>query len=190
MAEDPTIAGIQILVLCTANVCRSPMAEVLLRARLDAARIGEEVAVGSAGFLTEGMPAAAEAIEVMADRGLGLEDHRSRRTTPEMVASADLVLCMARRHLRESVTMRPEAFGRTFTLKEIVRRSSEVGGRAPDETLSGWLERLGEARAIQHHLGDSPEDDVADPVGQPLRVFRRTADEIEELLGRFTAAAW
>ncbi len=152
--------------LCTANVCRSPMAEVLLRHRLGE-RGREEATVSSAGFLTGGMPAADQAIEVMRRRGLSLEDHVSRQVDADLLAGADLVLGMARLHVREAVVLQPEAFPRTFTLKELVRRAEEAGTRPPATDPAEWLERLHAGREPSELLGDSRRDDVADPMGRP-----------------------
>lgn len=183
----PTLRSIEILVLCTANVCRSPMGEALLRSRLDELGRGD-VAVSSAGFLPGGMPASDQAIEVMRARGIPLEDHLSRQVDAEMLLGADLVICMARQHLREAVVVDPGVFPRTFTLKELVRRAEDAGPRPRDLDHLEWLGRLHSGRQLSQQLGDSPLDDVADPVGRPVRVFRKTAAELDGLLARFESA--
>src|SRR4051794_7487323 len=100
------------------------MAEALLRARLDT-RGAAGVRVHSAGLLKGGMPATSNAREVVA----GLDAHVSRQLTGAMIDDADLVIAMTRDHLREAVVLRPDAFRRTFTLKELVRRARRVGPR-------------------------------------------------------------
>ena len=82
--------------------------------------------VSSAGSLPGGRPASPGGVRAMATRGLDLHEHRSRTLDPEMVAAADLVLCMARLHLREVVVAAPSALPRTFTLRELVRRGEAV----------------------------------------------------------------
>jgi hypothetical protein len=88
------------------------------------------------------------------------------------------------------VVRRPDAFGRVFTLKELVRRGHELGPRRPEQTFDEWLELVGGGRTPSMHLGDSPLDDVADPVGQPIRVFRTTATELNALLGQMVDLVW
>jgi protein-tyrosine-phosphatase len=165
-----------ILFVCTANQNRSPMAEVLLRARVPDAE------VRSAGRLDGGVAASDGAMRAVAARGLDLGGHRSSVVTPEAVADADLIVCMAREHLREVVLAHPDAFGKTFTLKELVRRGSATGPREPDQPLSSWLALVHTGRRTSDLLGDSPDDDVDDPIGRPDAVFAATAAEIDALL--------
>ena len=75
----------------------------------------------------------------MAARGLDITGHRSRRITPDLLAGPDLIVGMAREHVREAVVLRPELYARTFTLKELVRRGSEVGRPARREPIDDWL---------------------------------------------------
>jgi protein-tyrosine phosphatase len=170
--------------LCTGNTCRSPMAAALLGRRLDDA--GVKATVVSAGLLFDGKAATDHGVAVMADRGLDTSGHRSRKLRPEVMAGADLVLAMARTHVREAVALAgPAVLGKAFTLKEIVRRGEERGGRAPGEALDAWLARLAAGRRPTELLGDSDVDDVADPIGGPRRSYERTADELDDLTARF-----
>jgi protein-tyrosine-phosphatase len=168
--------------VCTGNTCRSPMAAALLSRRLDDA--GVKAVVSSAGCLFDGKPVTDYGLAVMADRGIDTSAHRSRKVQPDMLASADIVIGMAREHVREAVAMVPDAWGRAFTLKEIVRLGEERGGRATGEALEQWLARLHEGRRRNDLLGDSPEDDVADPIGGPRRSYQRTAEELDDLTAR------
>lgn len=168
--------------VCTGNTCRSPMAAALLGRWLDDA--GVEAVVSSAGILFDGRPATDYALTVMADRGINTSGHRSRKLRPEMLSSADLLIGMARQHVREAVVLDPDAWGRAFTLKEIVRLGEELGGRAPGETVQQWLARLHQARRRTDLLGESEADDVADPIGGPRRSYQRTAEELDDLTAR------
>jgi protein-tyrosine phosphatase len=168
--------------LCTGNTCRSPMAAALLGRQLDAA--GVKAGVSSAGLLFDGKPVTDHGLAVMADRGLDTSAHRSRRLRPDLVAGADIVIGMARRHVREAVALTPDALGRAFTLKEIVRRGEERGGRAPGEPVEAWLARLQAGRRLTELLGESDADDVADPIGGPRRAYERTAEELDDLTAR------
>jgi protein-tyrosine phosphatase len=159
------------------------MAAALLRRRLDAA--GMKATVSSAGLLTDGNPVTDHGLAVMADRGIDTSGHRSRRLRPDLVEGADLVLGMARSHVREAVAIAgPPVLERAFTLKEIVRLGEERGGWASGEPLEAWLARLGEGRRPADLLGDSDVDDVDDPIGGPRRSYERTADELDDLTAR------
>ena len=96
---------------------------------------------------------------------------------------------MGRTHVREAVALAPDTLGRAFTLKEIVRRGEERGGRVPGEALDAWLARLHEGRRPVDLLGDSDADDVADPIGGPRRSYERTAGELERALRELPAEA-
>jgi protein-tyrosine-phosphatase len=168
--------------VCTGNTCRSPMAAAFLSRRLDDA--GGKAVVSSAGLLFDGKPATDYSLAVMADRGIDTAGHRSRKLRSDMLASADIVLGMAREHVREAVALAPDVWGRAFTLKEIVRLGEERGGRAPGEPLERWLARLHGGRRPDVLLGESAGDDVADPIGGPRRSYQRTAEELDDLTAR------
>jgi protein-tyrosine phosphatase len=179
-----------VLLLCTANQCRSPMAEVLLRRRLAAS--GISATVSSAGTHPSGAPAMVEAVEVMARRGLLLEGHRSRQVDPELVQRADLVIGMAREHVREAAVLDSESFARTFTLKELVAAGRVNGPREREEPLEDWLARIAVGRRRQSLLGAGYDEifDVADPVGRPLADYELTAIELEGLVDELVGLVW
>lgn len=165
------------------------MAEGLFNDRAE--RFGLPARASSVGLWREGEPATPHGVRVMADRGIDTSAHRSRILAPDHVASADLVVGLAREHVREAVVLDQDCFRRAFTLKELVRRGEDEGGaRRPGESLNEWAERLTEDRSVQSLLGVADADDVADPIGRPLRAYRTTADEIEDLIDRMIAVAW
>lgn len=83
-----------ILVVCTGNICRSPMAEGLLRQMLSQGR-GPGIHVHSAGTHgLDGEPAAAFAIQAVSEMGVDISGHRARSLDREMVSEADLILVM------------------------------------------------------------------------------------------------
>lgn len=156
------------------------MAAGLLHARLVEDRI--PAAVSSAGLLTDGQPASKHGVTAMRKRAVDIAEHRSQRMTAELVEAADLVLCMERKHVREATVLVPDAFGRTFTLPELVRRARSIGPRRSDESIGSWLTRAGAGRSQADLLASSPDDEVADPIGGSKREYARTADELEELV--------
>lgn len=181
-------AAVRILVVCTANQCRSPMAEVLARRALAVRGVVAEVT--SAGSLPGGAPASHGSVAAMRRRGLDLSGHVSRPLRAEQVAPADLVVCMARRHAREVVVLHPPAWPRTFTLRELVRRGEAHGARGRDQALGDWLAELGRGRAPAALLSDDPADDVADPIGGPAAAYEATATALEDLVARLVDLAF
>jgi protein-tyrosine phosphatase len=156
------------------------MAEALLRRRL--AELGVEANVRSSGRLSDGREASPGSAAAMAARGLDLADHRSRITTRDLLTAADLVVTMERAHVRDAAATAPEVWPRTFTLKELVRRGSSIGPRRPGQPLGDWLAAVHEGRTTAGLLGQSDEDDVADPIGGTPDDYERAAVEIESLV--------
>jgi protein-tyrosine phosphatase len=161
--------------VCTGNICRSPMAEVLLRARL-AAR-GVDASVSSAGTLAWGGPATANACIAVDELGVDMRGHLSQQLTADLVRPADLVLGMTRDHVWRATRLDPDAASRSFLVGEILRLGARVGPRAADESVRDWAARVASERP------DGPigvyGDEVADPVGEPLHVYRATAARLD-----------
>ncbi len=88
---------------------------------------------------------------------------------------------MATEHVEAVVAMAPETWPRVFTLKELIRRSNAVGGRRSKETVDDWLARLHSGRVLGDSRHFSPQDDIPDPIGQPLSVYENMANEVEAL---------
>ncbi len=174
---------LKILVVCTANVCRSPMAAHFLSAA--AAEVGLQVEVTSAGFLLADQSASDEVISVMGERGVDLSSHRSRLSTPALVTDADLVVTMERRHSRDLVLMAPGCSRRIHTLGGAVEllEAPESVGQSPVERLAS----IGERRSTSALLGNG-DDEVADPYGRGRRENRSTAANLESLSDRLIDA--
>lgn len=164
------------------------MAEALLRRRL--LDVGEMPRVHSAGLRGDGLEVSRGSVSALAPLGLDVSAHRSRGMTADMLAEADLVIGMAREHVREALVLHPPAWSRTFTLKELVRRAEGVGPRTPGQPFEEWLEKIHAGRNRMDLLDSSPADDVADPIGQSDAVYERTAAELGDLIDRLVRLGW
>lgn len=182
----PAVAPFTLLVVCTGNICRSPMAERLGEAYLaetlgDSAGI-ELVSAGTRAVVGSPMdPASARALEQL---GGDPRDFRAGQLTEAVAARADLALTMTRAHRAAVLAHAPRAMARTFTLREAAGLLDLLG---PVDDLPG--EPRDRARALVTRMGTArsrrpsgPDDDIADPVGQDDDVHLRTASAIREAL--------
>ncbi|MCK6190099.1 MULTISPECIES: low molecular weight protein-tyrosine-phosphatase [unclassified Pseudomonas] len=102
-----------ILIVCIGNICRSPMAEQLLRAALASSGI----AVRSAGLAAlRDQPLESTAGQVLHEHGHVPQGHRARQLSAEAVSEADLILVMEQRHIDGVLDLAPEARGKVFLL--------------------------------------------------------------------------
>jgi protein-tyrosine phosphatase len=176
-----------ILTVCTGNICRSPLAEQLLRARLvEAGFTGVEV--GSAG-LRAVVEAPMHVIPARISTRLGGDPSRARgqQLSTEIVAAADLLLTMTRAQRDDLVSRHPNAVHRSFTLVEFARLLGVIGSSsAPVEpgtpaasVASERLQSLVASAARQRpavRLTD--DDDVTDPIGRSEDVHEAVGEQI------------
>ena len=113
---EKTIMIRHILVVCVGNICRSPMAEALLKREL---RGQDGFTVESAGLgALVGHPASEYSVELMDEMGIDITGHRARQIHPDMVRDADLVLVMEAGHKRAIDDADPSARGKVYRLGE------------------------------------------------------------------------
>jgi protein-tyrosine phosphatase len=175
-----------ILVVCTGNICRSPIAEGLLRDALTA-RFGPAApTVSSAGtWGVEGSGATAEAVTAASERGADIIGHRARRLATASTADVDLVVAMAGEH-RVALTDEHGAGDRAFTLKELVRLLESLPPVSPGAGPDALADRVSQAAEARRagFPGNPLDEDVADPLGLPLQSYRAIAWELDEWIAR------
>jgi protein-tyrosine phosphatase len=143
------LASVMVLFVCTGNTCRSPMAELLMRARLaqslkcslDELEARGVVVVSAGIAAAPGCPPSSEAVEIMREYGLDLTRHEAQPLTEQLVRHADLILTMTHSHMQSIVERWPTAADRTCVL-------------LPEKV------------------------DVADPIGQTVGAYRQCAAQI------------
>lgn len=179
MTDD---GAFRLLFMCTANQCRSPMAQAIATHRLQ--ERGVAAVVGSCGVMKGGAPATAGALKAMGTRHLDLAAHRSRTVEPELLHRADLVLTMERRHLVKLAELDPSVIDRSFTLVELDRLSQVLGPRPPGQTVGQWIAGAAALRDPGRVLTADTGDDIADPMGGSSRAYRRTANDLDDRITR------
>ena len=159
-------ARFTVLAVCTANICRSPMIEMLLRASLAPDRF-EVASAGVRGW--DGKPMDASAAIELERLGHSAEGFRSQAIGSRLVDSADLILTATREHRSDVLALNPLALRRSFTLVEFAALTALVDGDTPAELV---------AQAAQRRSLAPADADVRDPYRRGPDVHRDTADQI------------
>jgi protein-tyrosine phosphatase len=179
----------RVLHVCTGNICRSPMAEHLMRAMVEQGwpEQADRVEISSAGTWGHtGSPMEPFALSTLAERGVDGTPFRARELVAEHVAGADLVLAATRDHRAAAVVLHPRAAARTFTLREFSRLTADV----PADALPGGdlveraqaLVRLAAQRRGLVPPRRPSDDDLADPYQAPASAFGACADLVTSSL--------
>ncbi|NYD68501.1 arsenate reductase/protein-tyrosine-phosphatase family protein [Agromyces atrinae] len=185
-----------ILVVCTGNICRSPLAEQVLRERL--AEAGVTATVESAGTRAmDGHEMTPQSADLA--RALGVSDttHTARQITPALIEAADLVLVASRSHRREVVEEVPRAGRYTFTLRELARliEAASADGTLDQAPLRASIDLVSEIAALRGAFpppADPADDDIVDPYRREQSVYDeagRLIDDSTRVIAAALAAA-
>jgi len=173
------LASHLIIFVCTGNTCRSPMAEALMRQRI-ANRLqcsihdleDRNVMVMSAGIAAaSGGRAAPEAVQLMQERGIDINNHESQPLSERLVRFADLILTMTRGHRESIVEQWPDAAARTKVIcRDHADVSDPIGGpidryrRCADQIesqLDAWIDEIDLTSVADIIRGDKPKSNAA-----------------------------
>jgi protein-tyrosine-phosphatase len=163
--------------VCTGNLCRSPMAEALLRHEL-LRRGCDDVTVSSSGtWAQSGLQSTNEARVALQRLGIDLESHRSRPVERSTLEEADIVVVMTREHAREVLSLAPGMSDKLFLAKELAAMPKQSGGSAAERlaALSGSARPRARRKL-----------DLTDPMGLPGSAYEAT---VEDLKGTVEALA-
>tara|TARA_Y100001960_G_C14602469_1_gene791489 strand:- start:233 stop:781 length:549 start_codon:yes stop_codon:yes gene_type:complete len=173
-----------ILFVSTGGVCRSPMAEGLLRRELK--EIGSGLAVSSAGISAEnGVSICGHIKQVLTDRGVEITNYRSQILTYKLVNDADLIVTMEQRHQVVVAALDQRARSRMFLVGEVVRLGSHLTVRNSDQTLQNWTALLNASRGGYMTTGRLV-DEVLSPDKRFLENYRRIADRLQGICKNLT----
>jgi protein-tyrosine phosphatase len=165
-------------VVCSANECRSPIVEHLLRRSVNA--IGLPWQIRSAGTVARnGRPMNHRAAQILAARGITVaSDWATHRLSERTIEDADLILTAEVGHRSTVVQMTSTAIPRTFPLLQFARMASRVDPITPSDGETAGPELLRQALAKRHLLQPVEPDviEMVDPIGGRTRAFRRCAD--------------
>jgi protein-tyrosine phosphatase len=174
---------LRVVVLCTGNRFRSPLAAAVLRRATEGLL---PVDVSSAGTLeVDGLPALGEALALAPGHGVDLGGHVAQRLRRGELASADLVLGFEKFHLAAAVVDGGAARSRVYTLPEIVGLLEELDDAEGTTPVERARARLAAAADLRGTIGRPPE--IADPFGEPAERQHAIADEVVALTERLAS---
>ena len=178
-----------ILVVCSGNICRSPVAEGLLRRGVQRRFGSEAPQVSSAGTIgLEGSSATPESVQAAAERGVDISSHAGAASDRADDRAGRPSRVHGRGAPRGDRDPEADALDRTFTLKELARLLEHD---APATPLSGDALGARIAAAADARRGGGPtnpyDEDIVDPLGMPLETYRAIAWELDDWIDRMLA---
>ena len=139
----------RILFVCTANICRSPMAAGIFSKVIEEKGESEQWKVESAGtWGLDGESASIGSQTVMNELGIDITDHHSRRVTYDLLESFDLILTMESGHKEALQVEFPELSDRVFMLSEMINVEEDI----PDPIGGPIEEYKASADLIEHYI--------------------------------------
>ena len=174
MIESPPL---NILCICTGNVCRSPAAERLL-----AHALGPSVNVFSAGtYALVGQPFSPPMDQLVLEGGGDPAGFKAQELTADLLRQADLVLGMTREHRGAAAELVPATVRRSFTLREYARLLGQIDpARLPAGSPAERARASLPLAAALRRQAEAVEDDVDDPYRQGEMAYAQAYAGIEQ----------
>ncbi|MCS5716772.1 hypothetical protein N1027_01330 [Herbiconiux sp. CPCC 205763] len=175
--------------VCTGNICRSPLAEKVFRARIDS--LPNEGIIASSAGLQAVVGARMDTLpEAIAVRYGADPSHEAVQISEQLLRSSTLVITMTREQRAEVAREYPFAMKRTFTLSEFVRILDELASEVPRPSVSSrrtLFQTMLDASRFRGMIALSDEDDIEDPFRRSAETHERVGSRIGELVDRL---AW
>jgi low molecular weight protein-tyrosine phosphatase len=171
-----------VVVICSGNRFRSPIAEAVLRRQAE----GQGLPVRVRSFGTMDLPsghALPEALELAPGYGLDLMSHRSSPLAGQDLSGADLVIGFEQIHVSTAVVGAGAQRERTFLITELLAGLDESALPQNDGVVERARAAVRQADAARRAAPGIPQE-IADPIGGPAAGYRRTADEVYRLTTR------
>lgn len=164
---------VRLVLVCTANICRSPLAAAILDAEVRDRGVASLVAVDSAGVhASHGNEAAEPSAAIAGDLGLDLAAHRSRPVDDELDDERTVLLTMTEQHRHLLVTLEPAVASRCFTLREFARLVAAIDlVGLPDAADERVLEVVRRADARRATAGRAAAGRASSRRGSTRRAF-------------------
>lgn len=178
----------RMLTVCTGNICRSPLAEQLLKSALRGVENIEFDSAGTQAMVDNPMPEHSLAIAKNNEIS-DAELHRGKQLLETHLDSADLILAMDRGHRRKIVELSPRATRKVFTVREFkrlidvttdehLREEIATSDGTPVGRLRAAVEAARLGRSDLLPLDNPDDDDVVDPYGQDKAVYDASAQQL------------
>jgi protein-tyrosine phosphatase len=194
-AESVETKPFTMLIVCTGNICRSPLAEQLLRARFAAVGIPAVVHSAGTGALV-GYEMTPEAASLSQGYGGDPAGHAARQLNADLINGADLILTATRQHRADTVSLVPRALRHTFTLNQFARlvTVAEITGGSsvvePVETakaLRAFITEIAATRGFAPPPLRADDDDIIDPYRQSQAIYDQAGQAIDAAATSITA---